>query len=107
MISHTNSILLPHIRVVQIMYRGLSPLEAGIMTIPLVLYQGSQVVLGQITAVSMKNYIAREKLKELKLREEKEKVVEISESEGKEELEGESEEGTVIEDVRVRSKLEV
>lgn len=34
--------------VVNIMYGGLAPLDAAVVTIPLVLYQGSQVVLGQI-----------------------------------------------------------
>lgn len=93
----------------QIMYRGLSPLEAGIMTIPLVLYQGSQVILGQITAAVMKNYIAREKLKEFKLKEveEKENIVQDSQGEVKEEVKAGSGEGIVAKDVQVKSKLAV
>lgn len=47
-----------------ILYNGLPALEAGIITIPLVLYQGSQVVLGQVVVAIMKAWMRRVKATE-------------------------------------------
>lgn len=45
--------------IVQIMYGGLETQDAAIITLPLVLYQGSQVVLGQIAVAILKAWVNR------------------------------------------------
>lgn len=42
-----------------ILYNGIPALDAGIITIPLVLYQGSQVVLGQGVVAIMRAWMRR------------------------------------------------
>jgi sodium/bile acid cotransporter 7 len=51
-------------RIVNILYGGIAPVDAGMVTVPLVLYQGSQVVLGQIVVALLKAWMRRVKLKE-------------------------------------------
>ncbi|GAA5851603.1 hypothetical protein JCM8547_001145 [Rhodosporidiobolus lusitaniae] len=47
--------------IVSLLYGGLDGEAQGIVSLPLVLYQGSQVVMGQITVAMLKSWAARQK----------------------------------------------
>lgn len=49
----------PPSSIIDIMYGGLGPANSAIITIPLVLYQGSQLVLGQIEVMILARWNRR------------------------------------------------
>lgn len=69
--------------IVAILYSGVPSQAGGIISLPIVLYQGSQIVLGQITVAILKAWHKRVKASEAKVEEEKgERGVRVA-SEGK------------------------